>query len=226
MFPRRWHIGQLTLPCFLLSSLYVYFIEVSILFHSTRVPVLPFTPKRKARPSLVRFAWNSQKHSTASCAHNLYRTSPYRSIGVQCTDINSLPPLCTIRLPQRRISRNPKSLNQFLWTSHVTADKRAKLHLRSYVQYGFIFTFTKHTTAQRHYVDTSYAEFHPDLSRNKESANKSSFTSSSKVWPSLSRLSWNWRLCGNFRKEQPYSIWRTPNTMSPGYRQTADSVCT
>jgi hypothetical protein len=76
MFPRRCQIGQLTLPCFFLSSLYVYFTEVSILFRGTRVPVLPFTPKRKVRPSLSRFSWNSQKHSTASCAHNLYRISP------------------------------------------------------------------------------------------------------------------------------------------------------
>lgn len=76
MFPRRCHIGQLNLPCFFLSSLYVYFTEVPILFHGTGVPVLPFTPKRKVRPSLSQFSWHSQKHSTASCAHNLYRISP------------------------------------------------------------------------------------------------------------------------------------------------------
>jgi len=76
MFPRRCHIGQITLPCFFLSSLYVHFTEVSILFHSTRAPVIPFTPKRKVRPSVIRFARNPQKHSTASRAHNLYRISP------------------------------------------------------------------------------------------------------------------------------------------------------
>ena len=72
MFHRRCHIGQLKLPC----SLYVHFTEVPILLHGTGVPVLPLTPKRKVRPSLSRFSWNSQKHSTASCAHNLYQISP------------------------------------------------------------------------------------------------------------------------------------------------------
>ena len=101
---------------------------------------------------------------------------------------------------------------------------RTPFTFKSKVQFQFHFQQT-HNCSTTLRADL-LCRISPRSVRNNASANKISFTPSSKVRPSMSRLPRHWHLFENFRKGSPHSVWRKSDIMSPGQtdRQSTGSA--